>query len=201
MECSKCKTNNDDKSKVCRICGADLTMVPAAIDFKAGTESSSAAEKYQGLGGWLILVGLGLISAPLMIGWALYQDFLPLVLESQVWQTLTSPGSLIYSSLWKPTLMMEVTVNIIFFVWTIYLLVLFFRKSAHFPKLYIIFLAVNLLFLMIDDILLFQIRRQLPILGQTVGEQKFSSLSAVLPTVIWIPYMLNSKRVKQTFVN
>ena len=201
MQCPKCKTNNDDKSKVCRICGADLKMIPAAIDSKAVAESNSAVEKYQGLGGWLILVALGLISAPLMIGWALYQDFLPLVLEAQVWETLTSPGSPIYSSLWKPTLMMEVTVNIVFFVWTIYLLVLFFRRSAHFPKLYVIFLAVNLLFLVIDDVLLFQIRRQLPILTETVGEQKFSSLSAVLPTVIWIPYILNSKRVKQTFIN
>jgi hypothetical protein len=56
------------------------------------------------------------------------QDLMP-VLNAETWNSLTTPGSEIYDPLWGPLITFEVISNLGIFICTLYLLVLFFRKS------------------------------------------------------------------------
>jgi hypothetical protein len=54
-----------------------------------------------GLGGWLIVVGLGLIVVPIRMLIILAQAFPPIVRDG-AWEVLTTPGGERYHPLWAP---------------------------------------------------------------------------------------------------
>ena len=79
----------------------------------------------------------------------------------------------------------------------IYLLFLFFRRSARFPKLYIMFLCSNLAFLLADAFAVRIVLPNQPIMDPETAREFGRSIVAAS---IWVPYLLLSKRVKNTFV-
>lgn len=98
---------------------------------------TQTADEQTKIGGWLILVGIGLLIAPLrmlMIIVPTYQE----VLQPDVWAMLAVPGGLLYHPLWAPILIGEIATNTLLFIVSLILIVMFFRKSQLFPKAYII---------------------------------------------------------------
>jgi hypothetical protein len=73
----------------------------------------------------------------------------------------------------------------------------FFTKSKHFPKWYIGVAVFSLFFIVADAFAVKPVLPSEPIFDpDTVKEL----MRAVIMVVIWVPYMLVSKRVKATFV-
>jgi hypothetical protein len=153
-------------------------------------------QKLCGLGGWLILVCIGLFVSPLLIlfnlgsGWEGY-------LSQSVWQEVAMPHGGQYHPLWAPLLMVELMGNIALLGWVVLLLILFFGKRRLFPKLYIAFLLANLCLVLFDTVG----AQLIPYLAEQSGPDSMRDLTrAAFGAAIWGSYMTKSRRVKLTFV-
>jgi hypothetical protein len=149
-----------------------------------------------GLGGWLVLVAIGLVLAPLRILAFLLQTFVP-IFSDGTWTVLTTPGSEHYHPLWAPLLVFEVVVNLAFAFAGLWLLVLFSRRSQNFPRVYVWLALLNIPFIFVDAWLGSFVLTEEPVFDRaTAGELARSIVGAA----IWVPYMLSSRRVRNTFV-
>ena len=152
--------------------------------------------KPSGLSGWLILVAIGLIFSPLRLGAFVFQTFVPLF-QDGTWETLTTPGSEQYHVLWAPLLIFEILGNLAFIVAYAILAFLFFRKSRFFPKTYIAIALLNLCFIVLDTWFASFVLPDEQMLNPDTTKEIVRSLVSV---AIWVPYMMVSKRVRNTFV-
>lgn len=156
----------------------------------------SEDKKLEGIGGWLILVAIGLVVTPIRIVLLIIGTY-PDIFSSGTWEFLTTLGSEAYSPLWAPIIAGEILINCgLLLVW-LYMAYRFFTKRKDFPKWYIGVAVFSLLFIVADA---FSIKLVLP------GEPVFDSdtikelMRSVVMVAIWVPYMLVSKRVKATFI-
>ena len=149
-----------------------------------------------GLRGWLTLVAIGLIVSPFKLLYELNASFAELFIDG-VWGALTIPSSPVYRAGLGTLLAVELVCNIVILLVAVLLLWLFFKRKQSFPKLYIAATLLTLLFVTLDIWFASQvIADQLMLTGEIT-----KSLAAVaVGIVIWIPYMLRSRRVKATFV-
>lgn len=153
-------------------------------------------KKIEGIGGWLILVAIGLMIAPVRIGYGLVSDVLP-AFTGGAWEKLTTAGSPAYHPLWAPLLITETAGNIFFIIFPLAILFFFFRKKRHTPLLMIIFLLSNLVFMVVDYLMAMRI----PIVAAMPEESTPTEIIRLaIACAIWVPYFLRSKRVKNTFV-
>jgi len=114
---------------------------------------------YDQIGGWLILPAIGLILAPFRFAYGLYE--LSPVFKYDFWDAVTSPGSEIYHPLWVPVILLEAIGSSVFLIFSIVLIVLFFKRKVILPKLIIVYLITNLAYILTDAYL----GSQLPIEG------------------------------------
>jgi hypothetical protein len=151
-----------------------------------------------GIGGWLILPALGLIVSPILQGIQLVRDIFP-ALHSGALKNLSDPASPYYSAMWVPTIVFEAVSGVLIFAFTLWLgYLFFFRKTARVPRLFIIWLASYVLMHAIDWLLV----NSLPqIEGQSDSGVMRELGRSVVSAAIWIPYFLQSIRVKNTFVD
>lgn len=153
------------------------------------------ADGPRGIGGWLILPTIGLFVFPLRAAVVLAADYWPLF-ERGVWASLTSPGGALYHPLWAPVLLYEVCCNVVFIAFAVTLLLLLFRRSRRFPAAFIAFALLNLCFVVSDAALGWQI----PAVAARGPEGFAIEIGRSLAVAaIWVPYMLISKRVRNTF--
>ena len=151
-------------------------------------------EVKSGLGGWLILVGFGVVLSPLMVLSQL-STFVTLFKDGS-YALLSTPGGAGYTPFFSSLLWIEIILNALIFFASFYLIFLFFSKKKLFPKFYIWLLVGSLVFVVLDAwlaMLVFNFES----LDPTVVKDIVRPLVA---TIIWVPYMLKSKRVKATFV-
>ena len=85
----------------------------------------------------------------------------------------------------------ELIINIAFLAALIYLNILFFKKRKEFPRYFIIYLAANFVLILIDYLI---------IAGVNPSADASDLGRAFIASAIWIPYLLKSRRVKETFV-
>lgn len=150
----------------------------------------------KGLGGWLVLVQIGLYLTLISTVLTIFQFFTS-TLGSETWDTLTTPGRVDYHTLWKPTLLFEVIANVVIVLLVAYLLTLLYNKKSVFPHWLIFFYLGNLLVLIVDAVLLSNI----PSSDEWVSGNRVQDIARNLLTcLIWITYVLRSKRVRNTFV-
>lgn len=149
-----------------------------------------------GIGGWLILVAIGLIMSPFALLASLLLQYLP-IYTSGTWQSLTAPSSEFYHPLWGPILIFETIATSIFLVLAVALLVLFFRKSRSFPKFFIILAIAHPIYILVGAWLASFVLQDDPQFGaDTAGDLSRAAIYAA----IWVPYMVKSRRVNNTFV-
>jgi hypothetical protein len=150
----------------------------------------------KGLGGWLILPAIGLFVMPIRVGTFL-NTFYASVFEEGLWDALTTPGSESYHLLWAPAIISEMVANIFFIFFDVVLIFLFFMKSHRLPAFFVAFLAANALFVVGD----FIVTSFIPAVASANRAESIGEVArAIGGAVIWIPYFLMSKRVKNTFV-
>ncbi len=150
----------------------------------------------QGLGGWLILVGIGLCLGPLIRLGTIGQNWEG-YFSVHVWQTVAMPQGELYHPLYGPLLMFELLGNTVLLALNFLALGLFFSRRRAFPRSYIALLSLNAVFLILDNIGCAQI----PSLASTAPAAKAGAEGgrAALFAIIWCSYMLKSRRVKATF--
>jgi hypothetical protein len=150
---------------------------------------------YEGLGGWLILIMLGLIARTCLYLKAIVIDH-TVTWNATRWNTLTVPGASSYDPLWAPTLLVELSFTIVFFVLSILAFTLMLQKRSIFPKIMISFFVLVLIFKFIDVAMV----NQIPFMVKEQNGKFDQDLARVIfQSAIWIPYLLVSKRVKATF--
>lgn len=152
-------------------------------------------KSYEGIRGWLIVPLIGLFIIPIRIFLLFFKDLVPIFTQGH-WNVLTTPGTDAYHPLWAPLIIFECVGNAVFVIFSIVLLVLFFRKSRLLPKLMVFYLILNLLFVVGD----FFFADLIPAVAEQSNPQDVKELGrAIIGVIIWVPYFLVSKRVKQTF--
>jgi hypothetical protein len=147
-----------------------------------------------GIGGWLIVPVFALFVIPVRMTTLMAIDYLPLF-ERAIWANLTTPSSALYHPLWAPAIFFELCSAFALVAFDLWLLVLLFKRSPLFPKAFVAFALVNLLLTLSDSVLLLQI--------PTVAAKGFPGAreigGALAFAALWVPYMLVSKRVRNTF--
>ena len=157
--------------------------------------SQDSGKSYTKIGGWLILCAVGLVLYPIQSLYALVTKLIPAVFSDN-WAALTSPTNPGYNSLWAPLVIAELTGSIGFFILSIVIVILFFRRHRQVPKLVIFFMAANIVFVGADYFIInfFLIRSNSMNVDTTVN-----FVRTVVAGAIWIPYFMFSRRVAKTF--
>ena len=153
-------------------------------------KNSLSKNEPQGIGGWLILVVIGLLISLTRLFTTVFSESIP---------ALQSPTARYLDRAIKSLLYFELIGNILFALAIIFLLLLLSQRYKLFPRLIIIFYLSNVVFVLLDLILAYQIPaiKNSPDDGSSIKELARSIIGAA----IWVPYFLVSKRVKNTFVN
>lgn len=152
----------------------------------------------QGIGGWLILVGIGICLGPFLQSYYLYQD-LAGVFDPTLSMTIQMIPPL------KVDLIIAFVSDILLFALICLLPFLFFTKKRLFTKVYI-FALVYALLLPVSSACLAYVVGQVYVGNPFVfsemleGIDKKEFIRSAVKCCIWIPYMCCSSRVKQTFV-
>ena len=146
------------------------------------------------IGGWLILVGVGLLILPFRLLVAVVETIEPMT--SDVWPLLATPGAPHYHPLFAPLVVAEIVVNMAFIGVAVLLLYCFFARKREFPRYTIGFVAANIAFV-VADLALAQI---VPVLRGIDQESMLDLARAAAAAAILIPYLRTSERVRATFV-
>ena len=181
----------------CKSCGRALSDSAAPLPgLPQKVKVSTPDQQYEKIGGWLILVAIGMGLAPLRSLLVVGKTFLPIFLTER-WRVLTTPGTAAYHPLWAPILIFEFAGNIVLIVLAVVVAVCLFQKRRILPKLMIGFLLSNLLFVAGDYV----VADWIPAVARQNNPQSLRELAKILfGCLIWVPYFLVSKRVKGTFI-
>lgn len=152
--------------------------------------------KLKGLGGWLILVGVGVVINPIRLLVTLVPTYKQ-IFETGAWEALTVESSEFYNPYFRSLLISEITFNAIIIAASTYLIYLFCSKHYLFPKLYIGIVAVSLVFIPLDAWIVTKLFPSESIFNPEATKE---FIITFLSGIVWVPYMLVSKRVKATFV-
>lgn len=147
-----------------------------------------------GLGGWLVLVGLGVTVTPFRVLVTLIQSLSGY--STTTWAALTTPGASNYHPGWAPILMFELLGNIALFVFSVLLAWLFYRRKRQFPIVFTWIVLLSWAFVAIDHLAAGFVPLQDPDPVNWAGD-----FMRLLAAVLWIAYMRRSRRVRNTFVN
>ncbi|XHS79055.1 DUF3857 domain-containing protein [Burkholderiaceae bacterium UC74_6] len=151
----------------------------------------------RGLGGWLLLLGFGLL-VRLGMGVSELAGILP-AYSIDSWNVLTTPGGEAYHALWAPVMLIELAAVLTFVIGAGLLLVLFCRRRSSFPRLMMALMWTVVVFTGVDAVLV----HLLPV-AQTGSTGSTGSgaewFRALLSAAIWSSYLDRSRRVANTFV-
>lgn len=162
-----------------------------------GSYHTPGKRSLEGLGGWLVLVGIGLVATPFVLLGEIISGHRAYFNQS-VWESLTTPGSLGYVSNFAFVAPVELSLLLFGLVYNVFVLVLFFRRSYRLPfhmQIYLVTRVVTTaLTLWINSL----------IVVETVDPNGFESVKLLFQSIIgaclWVPYFSLSRRVKLTFV-
>jgi len=148
------------------------------------------------IGGWLVLVGFGVLFRPLYLWFSLYPMYRDMFAPAQ-WEMLTTAGRMAYGPFFIPFIYIELAINALFLLASLYQIYLFVRRDHRFPTFFILFMIANLLFILLDAWLGGMVTEADVFEPDTLTE----IFRVLIPSLIWIPYMRLSQRVKETFVS
>jgi hypothetical protein len=189
--CNQCATDLEDDASVCAHCGAP---VPAPLEkpVQQATEPApslaptfSTRSDLEGIGGWLILVAIGLALTPLRSVSGITTT-LNVLYGSRYQLTLSAHPAL------AGLILFEAITNTVYLAALVTLNFLFYQKKKAFPTGMIVFLSAQVIITVFDHL------AALHFGSDTSPTAVWGNFAAA---AIWIPYYLLSKRVKATFVD
>jgi Protein of unknown function (DUF2569) len=144
----------------------------------------------EGIGGWLIMMAIGLVLAPFVILTNTVSTNVRILTTQRYQQFLEGHPAL------HGMILFEIITNFIFVAVLAGLNYLFFKKKRSFPTFMILYLAFQLVVTIADTVLAYVV---LPSVASS-SPSIVRLLRSILPVCLWIPYLLRSRRVKVTFV-
>lgn len=150
--------------------------------------------RLDGISGWLGLVAIGVWIRPVagLIGliFGLYNH------DLDTWKSLTDESGSAYHELWAPFLLLEAFCDTVWIPFSILALVLFHKKHLLFPPV----MACLFVFELATSALFFGGATHITGAGSEVSKEYLSYLRpSISGVVIWLPYLLVSRRVASTF--
>lgn len=183
-----------------------LAAIAASFIWRAGRGQPplfcpAGTEHLDGLQGWLILVGLGVVVRPLISLGGFAACLAPFVSDPVLWGAFTSPNGAFYSPWWMPIFAIETAANAVFCVFGLLQALLFFKKRRAFPLVFAGLMAGVIVFSLADTALIGLVATdQLPAeMKESFKAQSAEGGRALIGGLIWIPYIFLSRRVKATF--
>ena len=201
MFCSNCGQSISDSAHFCPSCGNTISALnPAAV--ATSTSTGLRSKNLEGLSGWLVLVILGLFATALFQLYGAYES-ITLFANGSV-DYLSDPSSEVYIRGYSALLRLELIGEILVVAAALYLIVLFFRKSKKFPKYYLPYLLIVLIYAALD----YALAASLSISHEETRKAMEESLPeharelgrAAVGAIVWGSYITKSRRVKATFV-
>ena len=148
------------------------------------------------IGGWLIVIAIGLLLSLLQNLGGAVRSFLPL--REPVWTRLTDPSSPVYHPSWRGALIYEAVAACLYLVMNLVAVILFFGKRRLFPIVTVVCIPLIFVMGLVDHYLGSLIPA---VASSAVHANSVSWLATKFVAMhVWIPYLLVSKRVKATFV-
>ena len=144
----------------------------------------------QPIGGWLILVGIGLVVSPFRMVFDLFS--LSEFYDSKTWANLIALKQ--YGTF--GFVLITHIYNVIFFTFMILVLILFMKRRSSVPKLICVYYGVNAFMTFTDSLVGAALD---PVAAGAPGYYQ-NMFTAIVGAAIWIPYFRMSTRVKETFV-
>lgn len=197
--CPTCQTVSSESADRCERCSSLIPGDPGPERLDLSTPMFDTDPHRQGIGGWLVLVAIGLIIGPALLANLAWRDFQTLTGPDHALLGLRLPG-------FPALLGFELVRNLALLGASLVLPVLFFKEKKIFPRLYQIWLAFSLAAALAEYTLSFSLSNSGSWEGAKVVIQNLHSKLAVnaaeyaLSAVIWIAYFQVSQRVKATFV-
>ncbi len=198
--CPNCGWELQDGSAACPHCTAEAAAwretaghaAPAVFGFELD-------DAPQGIGGWLVLVALGLAIGPLFMSFYIWRDFHFLIGPSRAMVGRLVPG--------LPTLVaVELLLNLALLAGGMVLNVLFYTGRRILPRCF----QVWLIFAFVASLTEYSLTRfglgsvtgaAAGIVADTAEKLAFHTARALFTAVIWVTYFSVSKRVRATFVH
>jgi hypothetical protein len=204
-QCQNCGAQLEEGAVVCAVCGQATDVPSLSLSFAsasaspptvAGSEQQPAALLFSevavsadrgltGIGGWLILPAIGLAIGPFVALFGLAACFFLLFGSNGQELIANKPGI-------EPVIVFEIVMDLVFVVALILLNVLFYTKRKAFPKLMIMFYGLQFVLILADHLMAAPF---------TPDSSPLTVIRSFVICAIWIPYFLQSRRVKLTFVN
>jgi hypothetical protein len=145
----------------------------------------------KGFGGWLVIPVIGLVLTAAFSLYSLAESLFQL-LEPRVWQALFAKPSLLHLLLG-----FDFSSSVVLLILALVGLARMKRRSHRFPSLMIIFLCTNFVVHVVEAVLTLLYFDSVDVSPPSgAGRGSFGALLGVL---IWVPYFIRSKRVKNTF--
>ena len=166
-----------------------VVPTPAGVDREA-SDFKNVKLAPAGIGGWLGLLAFGQVVGIMRLAVSLSQYYT--TLDPQI--TTKFP-----TAIWG-----EAALNAVFVWLCVYTLVLFFRRSRNFPRFFIWQMVVVIVFPFLDllwiaSIISLSNGRPFAEFLTLDAREGAQIITALIGAAIWIPYMLRSKRVANTF--
>ncbi|WFA82730.1 DUF2569 domain-containing protein [Paenibacillus amylolyticus] len=151
-----------------------------------------------GLGGWLILIQIGLWFTLVLLIADMSQ--VNVIMDPVRWEGVRGVDPELYTEGIRPLLWFGVISSVILLMLVIVNLVLLYKKKRQFPRMMIILYIANVLIGIVTWILIarIEIPREQHVLDPTSAFNL--TIRSILTCCIFIPYFLKSVRVKNTFV-
>jgi uncharacterized membrane protein len=150
----------------------------------------------RGIGGWLLLAALAVITNPLRVAKQLW-ELLP-VFSHASWVSLTTVGGEAYSALWAPLLLFELFAELALLVFAVLMAVLFFRKRSNLPKVWISYCLASVCLMFFDAYLTSLLPANAGV--ETTASETAAMFRMVIVNIAWAAYFARSRRVRATFV-
>jgi hypothetical protein len=187
--CPTCGSKNFDSKPP----QPSIQAVPSPTISSTTTSSTS---QLKGLGGWLVLVGFGLIFGALRLLVETINIYKP-YFNTDLLEEITSPTSEFFIPNFKLLFYAESLALLFLIILSLYLIYLFFNKKKNFPKNYIFVSLFVVLYIPVNAYLVYVVIPDEKLLSEELFKAFFQ---AMLSGAIWIPYMLKSERVRNTFI-
>ncbi|MBE9462811.1 DUF3857 domain-containing protein [Dyadobacter subterraneus] len=191
-------SNEDFNTSVILIC---LVFLAGCVLFFMKVYKFSPVQEpgfYQSIpiGGWLGLLGLGLVFTPFTILSGFFTTANVIFFDGSGWNAMLRQSEFRITA-YHLLLVMEAMGNLFFASFAVLVIILFFKKRSSFPLLFSIFAGSNLLFVILDTVVTYMIFK-------TLGADETALIGTILRqtfyAAIWIPYLNKSDRVSRTFV-
>lgn len=155
-----------------------------------------------GIGGWLLLP----IAVLLVTVYGAFDDFqhtTMVLLGPELWVAFKTPGTYFYHSPWVVLIVASGIIQISILVFSLVALVSIYLKKKIVPRLMIVIYVLALCLVAVDmAVTFFFIATVSPDIANQMTPELLKKLVGVsVGAIIFIPYFIKSKRVKNTFVN